>query len=111
MQPWQISALKLEVSALNHLDGFIREHAVYFLIRVSTTSQTEPPPTDGVYRDSRHRLLAKTARCCRQYFQAHLSHDLGGILYWWQVCLWHSGKESDNAKCHEGQQAHGVIYR
>jgi hypothetical protein len=32
MQPWQIKALELEVSALNHLDGFIHEHALYFLI-------------------------------------------------------------------------------
>jgi hypothetical protein len=29
MQPWQIKALKLEMSALNHLDGFIHEHALY----------------------------------------------------------------------------------
>jgi len=32
MQPWQIKALELEASALNHLDGFIHEHALYFLI-------------------------------------------------------------------------------
>ena len=32
MQPWQIKALELEVSALNHLDGFIHEHALWFLI-------------------------------------------------------------------------------
>ena len=32
MQAWQIKALELEVSALNRLDEFIREHAVYFLI-------------------------------------------------------------------------------
>ena len=32
MQPWQIKALELEVSALNRLDGFIHEHALYFLI-------------------------------------------------------------------------------
>ena len=32
MQPWQIKALELEVSALNHLDGFIHEHALYFLM-------------------------------------------------------------------------------
>jgi hypothetical protein len=32
MQSWQIKALELEVSALNHLDGFIHEHALYFLI-------------------------------------------------------------------------------
>ena len=32
MQPWQIKALKLEMSALNHLDGFIHEHALWFLI-------------------------------------------------------------------------------
>jgi len=32
MQPWQTKALELEVSALNHLDGFIHKHALYFLI-------------------------------------------------------------------------------
>ncbi len=32
MQPWQIKALELETSALNRLDGFIHEHALYFLI-------------------------------------------------------------------------------
>jgi hypothetical protein len=32
MQPWQIKALELEMSALNHLDGFIHEHALWFLI-------------------------------------------------------------------------------
>ena len=32
MQPWQIRALELEASALNHLDGFIHVHALYFLI-------------------------------------------------------------------------------
>ena len=32
MQLWQIKALELEASALNHLDGFIHEHALYFLI-------------------------------------------------------------------------------
>jgi hypothetical protein len=32
MQPWQIKALELEMSALNHLDGFIHEHALFFLI-------------------------------------------------------------------------------
>jgi hypothetical protein len=34
MQPWQIKALELEVSALKHLDGFIHEHALYFFIGV-----------------------------------------------------------------------------
>ena len=34
MQPWQIKALELEMSALNHLDEFIHEHALYFLIGV-----------------------------------------------------------------------------
>jgi hypothetical protein len=34
MQSWQIKALELEVSALNHLDGFIHEHALYFLIGI-----------------------------------------------------------------------------
>ena len=32
MQSWQINALKLEASGLKHLDGFIREHPLYFLI-------------------------------------------------------------------------------
>ncbi|MGO8741876.1 MAG: hypothetical protein ACLQUR_05690 [Limisphaerales bacterium] len=32
MQPWQIKALELEASALNHLDGFIHEHALGFYI-------------------------------------------------------------------------------
>jgi hypothetical protein len=32
MQPWQIKALELEVSVLKHLDGFVHEHALYFLI-------------------------------------------------------------------------------
>ena len=32
MQSWQIRALELEASALNHLDGFIHKHALYFLI-------------------------------------------------------------------------------
>jgi hypothetical protein len=32
MEPWQIKALKLEVSVLKHLDGFVHEHALHFLI-------------------------------------------------------------------------------
>ena len=32
MQPWQIKALELESSALKSLDGFIHEHALYFLV-------------------------------------------------------------------------------
>src|SRR5208282_1230297 len=32
MQSWQIKALELEASVLKHLDGFIREHALYFFI-------------------------------------------------------------------------------
>jgi hypothetical protein len=32
MQPWQIKALELESSALKSLDGFVHEHALYFLI-------------------------------------------------------------------------------
>jgi len=32
MQSWQIKALELEVSVLKHLDGFVHEHALYFLI-------------------------------------------------------------------------------
>jgi hypothetical protein len=32
MQSWQIKALELEASALNHLDGFIADHALYVFI-------------------------------------------------------------------------------
>ena len=32
MQPWQIKALELEASGLEHLDGFIHEHALGFFI-------------------------------------------------------------------------------
>jgi len=32
MQSWQIRALELEASGLKHLDGFIHEHALGFLI-------------------------------------------------------------------------------
>ncbi|HUA36998.1 MAG TPA: hypothetical protein VMA35_01205 [Candidatus Sulfopaludibacter sp.] len=32
MQSWQIKALELEASALNRLDGFIHERALYFLV-------------------------------------------------------------------------------
>ena len=32
MQPWQIKALELETSGLKHLDGFVHDHALYFLI-------------------------------------------------------------------------------
>jgi hypothetical protein len=32
LQSWQIKALELEASGLKHLDGFIHEHALYFLI-------------------------------------------------------------------------------
>ena len=32
MQPWQIKALELESSGLKHLDEFIHEHALGFLI-------------------------------------------------------------------------------
>ena len=34
MQSWQIRALELETSGLKHLDGFIHEHALGFLIGV-----------------------------------------------------------------------------
>ena len=34
MQSWQIKALKLEVSALDDLNGFVRDHALYFLIGI-----------------------------------------------------------------------------
>ncbi len=32
MQSWQIKALELEASALDRLDGFIRDHALVFFI-------------------------------------------------------------------------------
>jgi hypothetical protein len=32
MQPWQIKALELESSALKSLDGFVHEHALFFLV-------------------------------------------------------------------------------
>jgi hypothetical protein len=32
MQPWQIKTLKLEVSALDALTGFMRDHALWFFI-------------------------------------------------------------------------------
>jgi hypothetical protein len=32
MQPWHIKALELEASGFKHLDGFIHEHALYFLV-------------------------------------------------------------------------------
>ena len=32
MQPWQIKALEVEISVLKHLDEFIHENALYFLI-------------------------------------------------------------------------------
>ena len=34
MQTWQTKALELEVSVLNHLGGFIRDHALGFFIGV-----------------------------------------------------------------------------
>jgi hypothetical protein len=34
MQPWQIKALELEASALDDLNGFVRDHALYFLIAI-----------------------------------------------------------------------------
>lgn len=34
MQPWQIKALEWESSALNRLDGFIHEHALWFLVGI-----------------------------------------------------------------------------
>ena len=34
MQSWQIKALELEGSALTHLDGFVRDHALWFLMGV-----------------------------------------------------------------------------
>ena len=32
MPHWEIKALELEVSALKHLDGFLDEHALFFLV-------------------------------------------------------------------------------
>jgi hypothetical protein len=32
MQPWQIKALEMEGAVLKHLDGFVHEHSLYFLI-------------------------------------------------------------------------------
>ena len=34
MQAWQIKTLKLEVSALDNLNGFVRDHALCFLIAI-----------------------------------------------------------------------------
>ena len=34
MQSWQINALELEASGFKHLNGFIHEHVLYFLIGV-----------------------------------------------------------------------------
>lgn len=34
MQPWQIKALKLEVSVLDAANGFVRENALYFLVAI-----------------------------------------------------------------------------
>ena len=34
MKPWQIKALELEASGLKHLDGFVHDLALYFLIGV-----------------------------------------------------------------------------
>ena len=34
MQAWQIKTLKLEVSALDNLNAFVRDHALYFLIAI-----------------------------------------------------------------------------
>ena len=34
MQSWQIEALQLEGSLLKSLDGFIHEHALYFLVGI-----------------------------------------------------------------------------
>ena len=34
MQDWQIKALKWEVSALDDLNGFVRDHALYFLVAI-----------------------------------------------------------------------------
>jgi hypothetical protein len=34
MQDWQIKALELEATALKYADGFVHEHALWFLIGV-----------------------------------------------------------------------------
>jgi len=34
MQSWQIKALEVEDTALRHLDGYVHEHALYFLIGI-----------------------------------------------------------------------------
>ena len=34
MQAWQIKALELEASALKYADGFVHEHALWFLIGI-----------------------------------------------------------------------------
>ena len=34
MQTWQIKALELEASALKYVDGFVHEHALWFLIGI-----------------------------------------------------------------------------
>jgi hypothetical protein len=34
MQPWQIKALELELSALDALNGFLSEYALYFLVAI-----------------------------------------------------------------------------
>ena len=34
MQSWQIKVLKLEGAALTHLDGFVRDHALWFLVGI-----------------------------------------------------------------------------
>ena len=34
MQTWQIKALKLEASALKCVDGFVHEHALWFLMGI-----------------------------------------------------------------------------
>ena len=34
MQSWQIKALELEASVLKSIDGFVREHALFFLVGI-----------------------------------------------------------------------------
>ena len=34
MQTWQIKALELEASALKYVDGFVHEHALWFLMGI-----------------------------------------------------------------------------
>jgi SAM-dependent methyltransferase len=45
MRPWHIKALELEASGFKHLDGFIHEHALYFLVGAIPTPASLIWPT------------------------------------------------------------------